>query len=270
MEKFMEEPKKYHFRHVSLLITHFNRSASLNRLLKTCKELNYIFDDIIVSDDASSAEHFQVLLELRKVYSFKLITSPANMGLGHNLNKGQDAVTTPLTLYVQEDFIPLTAFGEHFLNAIDLITSDPKLDFIRFYAYIKYPYLSDFKLGYSNIVYNFWALDYKKIYVYSDHPHLRRTSFLNKFGRYKEGISGDKTEYRMCISVIQNRAKALFFNEYKSLFKQVNSEAEPSTMSRIKWTQSNNLLIKLIRNVYRQVKYNCDILLMNHNDRNKI
>ena len=54
-----------------------------------------------------------------------------------------------------------------------------------------------------------------KIYQYSDHPHLRKSSFLTKFGRYQEGIKGDKTEYNMCVSFIKNKGKGLFFNEFR-------------------------------------------------------
>ena len=37
-------------------------------------------------------------------------------GLGNNINKGQDAVKTPLTLYVQEDFTPAAIFPESFTH----------------------------------------------------------------------------------------------------------------------------------------------------------
>ena len=105
-----------------------------------------------------------------------------------------------------------------------------------------------------------WFTNYKKIYYYSDHPHLRRSSFFERFGRYEEGLKGDKTEYKMCVSFIKNKGKGLFYDDYKALFKQENSSEEPSTMTRSNWTQSENLLITLVRNIYRQVKYNFDLL----------
>src|SRR5215203_1416086 len=92
------------FENITLLITHYNRSASLERLLKAFKNLNCNFEEIIISDDASKTEHLQVLKQLQGEYNYRLITSPVNRGLANNLNKGQDAAKTKYTLYVQEDF----------------------------------------------------------------------------------------------------------------------------------------------------------------------
>jgi hypothetical protein len=187
------------------------------------------------------------------------VTTPRNRGLGHNLNKGQDAVKTPYTLYVQEDFVPESAFPEAFRNALHIMKRESELDIVRFYAYLRYPYLTPYEKGFSKMVIKPWFLKYKKIYYYSDHPHLRRSNFLEKFGRYAEGIKSDKTEYLMCISFIQRGGKGLFYNDYQGLFTQKNSEEEPSTVKRSQWKQSRNLLVATARDLYRQVKYNYDI-----------
>ena len=248
------------FENVTLLITHYNRSASLERLLISYKNLECSFGEIIISDDGSNQEHLEKLASLKEAHNFKLILSPQNKGLGNNINKGQDAVSTPYTLYVQEDFEPATDFPYHFKNALDIFDERTDLDIIRFYSYLKYPYLRSYKDGFSEMYIKLWATDYKKIYFYSDHPHLRRSSFLNKFGRYAEGVKGDRTEYLMCVSFIRNKGKGLFFENYQSLFFQKNSSTEPSTMTRSNWTQSSNLFISVIRDVYRQIKYNFDLL----------
>jgi glycosyltransferase involved in cell wall biosynthesis len=249
----------YDFPGVTLLITHYNRSSSLERLLISFKDLNCQFQEIIVSDDGSNQEQLAYLNKLQQRFAFRLIGTDTNHGLGHNLNKGQQAVRSPLTLYVQEDFVPTPLFPENFQHAITLFNEDAELDVVRFYAYFAYPYLKPYKFGYSKMLIKPWQLNYKKIYAYSDHPHLRRSSFLERFGKYAEGIKGDRTEYRMCVSFIQNHGKGLFFDDFTSLFKQVNSDDEPSTMLRSNLTQSRNPLIKLARDVYRQVKYNYDI-----------
>src|SRR5690606_37742624 len=93
----------------------------------------------------------------------------------------------------------------------------------------------------------------------SDHPHLRRTSFLEKFGKYKEGIKSDKTEYQMCISFLKNKGKAIIHRDFQSLLKQENTLLEPSTVQRANWRQSKNPFIAIVRSLYRQVKYNYDI-----------
>jgi glycosyltransferase involved in cell wall biosynthesis len=247
------------FNEVTLLITHYNRSSSLARLLSTFREMNIKFGDIVVSDDSSNDFHISQIESIRKEFNFRLIKAPVNGGLGNNLNKGQSSVNTPFTLYVQEDFIPTEIFAEHFRDAMEIMQAEPDMDIIRFYAYAPYPYLRPYKKGYSLMIYKPWFMDKNKIYNYSDHPHLRRSTFFKRFGKYTEGIKSDKTEYEMCLSFIQNKGRGLFYNEYDSLFKQENSAAEPSTVKRSNWRQSGNPLIAFVRLLYRLVKYNYDL-----------
>ena len=260
-EIFMTMP--YFFKDVTLLITHYNRSSSLERLLQAFKDLQCSFADIVVSDDGSNSEHLDVVKSLSGQYDFRLITAAENKGLGHNINKGQDAVKTPLTLYVQEDFIPFPAFPAHFADAVDIMEQEDEFDIIRFYSYVLYPHLKPYKKGYSEMIMKRLSLRYLKIYYYSDHPHLRRSSFLKKFGRYAEDIASDRTEYRMCVSFIQKKGKGLYFDDFKSLFRQANPDSEPSTNQRSIWTVSKDPTITLIRNIYRQIRYNFDIRFLN-------
>ncbi|GAA4409672.1 hypothetical protein GCM10023187_33300 [Nibrella viscosa] len=256
------EPTSTHFPGVTLLITHFNRSSSLRRLLDAFSRLQCTFEDIVVSDDGSKPEHLSVVQALAETYPLRLITTPKNKGLANNLNKGQVAVRTPYTLYVQEDFVPKAAFARHFTDALRFMQQEPDLDIVRFYAYFAYPYLRPYANGYSEMLYQPWYLDYNKIYYYSDHPHLRRSHFLDKFGRYVEGIKSDKAEYLMCVSFIKNKGRGLFLTDFRAMFDQVNPPEEPSTVSRNNWRQqSRNPFIVALRTVYRQLKYNYDLHL---------
>ncbi len=250
----------YIFDTVSLLITHYNRTESLKQLLESFENLGCQFNEIVVSDDCSNAYHQEQLTFLQEQFSFRLITTPVNRGLGNNINKGQDAITSPYTLYIQEDFVPAVEFPLILSKSIAMMEQTTDLDIIRFYSYLRYPYLRPFRDGFSEMFIPGFASDYHKIYYYSDHPHLRRSSFLSKFGRYAEGIKGDKTEYNMCISFLQKKGKGLFYDEYQSLFSQENSEDEPSTMTRSSLTTSSHPVVKIARDVYRQLKYNYDIL----------
>jgi glycosyltransferase involved in cell wall biosynthesis len=244
---------------VTLLITHYNRSKSLERLLYTFNNLDVDFGAIVVSDDGSKPVHLAALKQLQQAYKFELVTTPINRGLGNNLNKGQDEVKTPYTLYIQEDFTPTQAFIPHFEHALAIMEEVQSMDIVRFYAYSAYPYLKPYSNGFSEMIYKPWFTDPSKIYNYSDHPHLRRSSFLDKFGRYKEGIKSDRTEYLMCISFIKNKGRGLFYTNFKDLFIQENSSSEPSTVQRSNWKQSNNFFIAITRTLYRQLKYNYDL-----------
>ena len=249
-----------HFPTITLLVTHYNRSQSLDRLLQAFKKQEITFGNIVVSDDGSKPEQVERLKELILQYHFDLVTTPKNKGLGNNINKGQDAVTTPYTLYVQEDFDPFPGYAKHLQDALSIMDERADVDLMRFYAYFKYPYLKPYRDGFSEMVFKIWYPGYKKFHVYSDHPHLRRTSFFEKFGRYAEGIKGDRTEFLMNLSFIKKKGKAMFYEDFKGLFDQVNSSDEPSTMTRSDMRQSNNPLIVLARAVYRNVKHTWEVL----------
>jgi len=244
------------FNNVSLLITHYNRSRSLERLLKTFSNQHIHFGEIIVSDDGSKQEHLDLIHYLQQQYHFRLVTTPVNKGLGNNINKGQAAVTKEYTLYVQEDFEPTEIFAQHFTNALEMMEERKDFDIVRFYAYFRYPYLRPYKKGFSEMVFKKWPWysNHLKFYYYSDHPHLRRSNFLEKFGRYPEGIKGDETEYRMALSFIKKKGKGLFYNDFTQLFYQKNSATEPSTMIRSNWRQKRNPFILLLRAFYLKGK----------------
>lgn len=247
--------KSFVYPEVSLLITHYDRSLSLERLLTTFSDLQCSFGEIVVSDDGSKEVHIAKLIELQKQFHFKLITTPTNKGLGNNINKGQDAVTKPYTLYVQEDFEPTNIFPEHFNDALHFMEEDSSLDIARFYAYFAYPTMKPFGKGFMEMVFSFWDFNHLKFYYYSDHPHLRRSTFFQKFGRYPEGIKGDLTEFSMALSFIKNKGRGIFFKEFTTLFYQKNSAAEPSKMERANWRESKNPAIRLVRALYLPVRW---------------
>jgi len=249
----------HHFQQVTLLITHYNRSNSLKRLLEAFKEQKCSFEEVVISDDGSKPEHLNVLKALQSEYNFRLITSEKNKGLGNNINKGQESVKTSFTLYVQEDFRPTANFPEHFQDALEIMQNDTQWDIIRLYAYGAYPYLKPYGKGFSEMVFNHWNLKAAKLHYYSDHPHLRKSNFLEKFGRYAEGPNPVRTEYLKCVAFIQKKGRGLFYNDYKSLFIQENSSTEPSTWQKKSWKTSKNPVVAFGRSIYRQLKYNYDI-----------
>lgn len=250
----------YHFSDVTLLVTHYNRSRSLERLLYSFKNLGVSFGDIVVSDDGSKPEHLGYLKSLQDKLSFRLVTTEKNKGLGNNINKGQDAVSTPYTVYVQEDFDPLPVFPEHFADGLDIINKRNDVDIVRFFAYSRYPYLKPLGKGFSEMLFSVWRPGYKKFYAYSDHPHLRRSNFFQKFGRYAEGQKVEKTEYLMMMSFLRKKGKGVIYENIHDLFEQKNSSAEPSTVRRNFWRESEGFVFANMRHLYRHLKFNFDYL----------
>ncbi|GAB2693299.1 hypothetical protein GCM10027037_15930 [Mucilaginibacter koreensis] len=244
-----------HFPDVTLLITHYKRTDSLQKLLQAFAAQQITFGGIVVSDDRSGDEYLPRLQELSAQYNFKLVTTPVNKGLANNINKGQDAVTTPLTLYVQEDFTPNNGYNNYLQQAVSYLQTDKSIDMVRFYAYFTYPYLKHYKDDFYLMDFSPWYWGDRKFHVYSDHPHLRRSDFLSKFGRYREGIPSDKGEFMMALSFLKHKGKALIYKDPKALFTQANTEAEPSTVSRKSMSYTDNALVTLPRFVYRVVKH---------------
>lgn len=256
---------QYNFKNVSLLITVYNRSSSLKRLLESFRELSVSFGEIIVSDDCSKEEHLAAMRDLQNNFNFKLITTPVNGGLGNNINKGQKAAILPYTLYVQEDFVPKEAFIDNFKNSLEILDTDQSIDTIRFYAYFPYPYTKSYGKGFREMIFEPSLLKWNhlKFYVYSDHPHVRRNNFLEKFGAYQEGIKMDNTEFFMSLSFIGKKGRALIANDINESFDQKNSPDEPSTVGRQSWKEKDNFLIKTLRQfflVYRYLKNNIQLL----------
>ncbi len=246
---------QFSFPGVTLLITHYNRSASLSRLLARFRELNCRFDEIVVSDDASKPEHQQKIKELQQEYGFRLVSTPVNKGFPANINRGLDAVKTPYSLYVQEDFIPSDICPAHLQDALGFMNDDKSLDYIRFWSFYRYPTLKPYGKGFSETIYNPWTLNHLSFFMYSDNPHLRRSNFFQRFGRYQEGIDGNIAEHNMSISYIQNKGKGLFYDEYQALFTHANSADEPSTFDRANWRQSRNPAFLAMRWLYLRFKW---------------
>lgn len=245
----------YYFNDVTLLITHYNRSKSLERLLAKFTELGCAFAEIVVSDDSSSPDHLNHIMGLAEKYPMRIIISPVNGGLGNNLNKGQKAVNTPYTLYVQEDFVPTVDAGRRLQHGLELLKKNERFDMVRFYAYNRYPYLTPLEHGFSEMRFSPWYPGLGKFAYYSDHPHLRKSDFLDKFGSYAEGVSGDKTEFLMMMAFLRKGGKALFFENHKAVFDQVNSAAEPSTMKRDFLRNSENPFVAAVRTLYRYINF---------------
>ena len=253
-----------YFGDITLLTTHYNRSHSLERLLGTFENEQIRFNEIVISDDGSRPEHLKRLKELEEKYKLRIIYSDKNRGLANNLNKGQAVIGTPYTLYVQEDFVPTEKFAQSLNDGWSLIKENPDIDLVRFYAYKKYPYRKPLKNGFSEMEFHFWRPNFWQFYCYSDHPHLRRSNFTEKFGQYREGINSDKAEYLMMISFLKKKGKAIIHEDYQGIFDQKNDSQEPSQVGRKRFKKYIQLtdffLIRIIRTVYRNLKFRFDYL----------
>lgn len=199
---------------------------------------------MIISDDGSKAEHVIYLLQLRRQYGFRLLTTPANCEKGSDINLGQDATTLPFTLYLQEDFEPTSNFVPYFTNALTMMEHDEKWDIARLYSSVAYPYTKPLGEGFSEMKFHHapWYTNHNKFYMYTDEPHLRRSNFLQKFGRYSEAVPRTESEYRMAVSFIKKKGKGLFCDNHTMLFTERKERTEL-------YANDNNKIIKKRKNV---------------------
>lgn len=251
----------------SLLITHYNRSSSLKLLLSKMDALNISFSKIIVSDDHSDIDHLSALKEMSIQFGFELLTTPVNKGLGASLNALQQATRSELLFYVQEDFVPEPSLKNALEEGVKMMQENENWDLIRFYAFpwAPYPYRQSFRKGFSELKFSLSPAynSHLKFFMYSDHPHLKRQNFARKFGPYREGVSGDRTEQGMCRSFLKNNGKALYYEDHQQLFAHENSADEPAQdrsqgsisqrMKRFEPVYSLYLQYRLIRETFKYI-----------------
>ncbi|MCX2574881.1 glycosyltransferase [Pedobacter sandarakinus] len=222
---------RLHLNNTSLIITHYNRSESLRGLLQRLATLEITFAEILVSDDCSDAHHLKQLKQLSQQFGFRLFTTPVNKGLGASLNVLHTNARSDYFFYVQEDFVPGIALADALKKGSTLLEKE-HWDIIRFYAFpwAQFPYQRKYRDGFNKLLFSIspYYASHLKFFVYSDHPHLKRKTFTDKFGPYKENVKGDETENAMCRSFLKHDGKALLFAENQSLFDHENTEEEPA------------------------------------------
>ncbi|MBK1439219.1 glycosyltransferase [Parapedobacter sp. ISTM3] len=258
-----------HFDKISLLVTHFNRSKSLERLLSKLREHGVSFAETIVSDGGSNSEHLRYVNHLRLDFGFTLLTTTENKGLGNSINVGQDAAKTPYILYIQEDFVPKSDIIPVLTDAFNIMEHEEEWDIIRFYAFpwARFPYLKPYKKGFSEMVFHIapWYTDHTKFFAYSDHPHLKRRSFPEKFGRYYETLSGDVTEMKMCRSFLRHKGKGLYYHHDNDLFEHDNPLEEPGQVREAQLKRQRLRQLPALRWAYLKYRMLRDTVLLLQN-----
>jgi glycosyltransferase involved in cell wall biosynthesis len=256
----------HYFNEVALLITVYNRSSSLERLLVSLKALDIHFGEIVVSDDFSNEFHLSKMKSFQELFGFKLIQAEINKGLANNINKGQNAISKEFVIYIQEDFVPEEIFADTLAQSLAILKKDDGIDTIRFYSYFPYPNTKPYNSQFDEMVFehNFLKWNHLKFYMYSDHPHIKRRSFVDKFGKYKEGIQSDEAEFEMCLSYIKNSGRGLLVKEFSKVFDQKNNIDEPSTIGRKLWRQKQTSSVQILRRIFlifRYIKNNIQLSL---------
>jgi len=144
--------------------------------------------ELIVTDDGSPRD---VVEQLRRLPVDRLVTSPSNTGLGANTNRGLRAATGQYILHHQDDFGCRSA--EPFVDrAIQVMERHREVGLVKLHHDVPHPPRADHVLP-DGTPYSILEFDRPPpgigIYIYSDHPHLKRVAFHERAGYFTEGLS---------------------------------------------------------------------------------
>lgn len=185
---------------LTVLFITFNRSDMLERsfqAIKSCQELKDV--KVIVSDDCSKAEHLD---RIRYMGFDQVISAERNGGLGKNNNKGLRAVSSEFCLMVQDDC--MLATPDAVSRSLKILKADPSIGMVRLNGDVDvFPLVRREAGGMP-----YWVCDHtseayaqlkqqpgKRLRVYSDQPHVRRTSLHERVvGYYVEGTPMEQSE----------------------------------------------------------------------------
>jgi glycosyltransferase involved in cell wall biosynthesis len=115
---------------LSIIIPTYNRAPYLKDLLTTIQNFQRIRVEIVVVDDCSTDETFDVVNErasLEQVHSIKYIANPVRKGGSHSRNRGVDAATSPYIQFVDSDDVVVES---GLVAAIAELKKHPTLEFV--------------------------------------------------------------------------------------------------------------------------------------------
>ena len=191
---------------VSVVFITYNRPDflvdSIKAIRNNCKYPNL---ELIVSDDGTKPSIEKYLDNLA---IDKLAKSETNQGLGANSNKGIRAATGKYILHHQDDFECVSS--EPFIEkSIQIMKNHSDIGLVRLHHSTMFPNKIDYELP-DGTPYSILGFDQPKdmknnIYIYSDHPHLKKSDFHDKSGYFTEGLEVGETEDEFCKRFNLNR-----------------------------------------------------------------
>ncbi len=214
---------------ISIVFISYKRFNLLSRSYRTlAAKCRYPNLELILADDGSPAD---VTERMRKLSFHKYIFSDENRGLGHNQNKGVRAATGDYILQLQDDW--LCHGPDDFIErCLDVFQELPSVGYIRLWEKPDFsvPYdLHLLKNGVKVRVYNdsspLNSISEHRDYVYSDRPHIKRRSYHDNLGLYREDLKMNKMEIEFCQRFErQNAIKGAWIEGYGDIFEHIGTQ----------------------------------------------
>ena len=160
--------------------------------------------ELLVTDDGSSPPAVE---RLKNLPVDEVILSERNTGLGPNTNRGLRAANGEYVLHYQDDF--LLCSEEPFIErAIEIMERHPEVGLVRLHHLTAFPNYRDYSLA-DGTRYSILEFDQppikNRIYIYLDHPHLKRRDFHERAGYFAEGLPTGDTEDEFCLRFLEKR-----------------------------------------------------------------
>ena len=210
----MSEKKK-----ISVLIFTYNRTGylaeCLYRFLTKCQFPREQME-ILVSDDGSDSKHLNSLIQVCDMFNVDKLYCWNHGGQGASNNNAIRIAQGEYILHLQNDFGMLNDDVNCIQKCVDILDNDPQVACVGLFDLLIYPqnqripYVVKTPNGPIRLL---WLKPPNK-YVYSDGPHIKRTSFHHEFGWYLEGQGGPKKELDFSQRFQQSNWKYLSLGKY--------------------------------------------------------
>ena len=206
---------------VSVVLVSYKRLELLQRTLEAFQDCcTYPNLEFVLSDDGSPPRQ-QALM--RRLPFDRFAMANKNQGMGANQNKGIRAARGQFIFHLQDDFV-CRKRCDFIQESLEVLREVPEIGIIRYgevWALNRYRVVTT-SSGLKVRSFD-WQQDDPKygLYVYSDHPHLKRREFHETLGWYAEGLPVGKTEDEFCRRFLAAKRWRLGYIEGYDLFENI-------------------------------------------------
>ena len=218
---------------LSVVFITYNRLPFLTNAVTEFRRLcEYPNIELIITDDGSPPTVTETIAEMP---IDRLIKAEKNTGLGANSNRGLRACSGDYILHHQDDFVCCS--NEPFIQrSIEILNRHPDVGLVRLHHITPFPARDDYQLA-DGTEYSILGFDQPPmrngIYLYSDHPHLKRADFHEKAGYFTEGLKTGKTEDDFCLRFLESRPYKVATFWRSDLFLNVGMDHSTRTDQRL-------------------------------------
>ena len=237
-----------------ILIVHYNRFELLKKTLNSLKKAFSDKVDYLITDDSSPPSVIKKLNTL----NIDFVKNIRNKGTGGNTNNGLLTIDNKFILQIQDDFELKCDKELKILHSmIDIMKNNQDIDILRFYGTpkgLKVKEKRDYK-GLSILIYdNNTILNYPySFHLYSDTPHLKRSTFHKDYGLYKEYTKMEWTETEFAMRCLENKVTIASVEQMNDIF--IHNGEKVSFRKKNNAQKSNSIYLQCLMMLFAYIIY---------------